>query len=192
MDDDHRKKLVDRVYGAQDEILESTVRGNEVFSPEMAEKVDALVKDCNVEGHGMVEISLSGILGCGKTTLARIIGGHLEDAGARVGYMDPTDAIDPKRTRFDSEGFRGDYYSRVLISTKLEPTKPSNIEKPILRIYYADLEPVRADSFSRECPFCVVGTLLLRRDDDGRIEMLDRCIGCGQQVKYVDADQIGT
>ena len=39
------KDLVDRVNESNDEVFANTVRGNEVFSPEMAEKVKPMLSD---------------------------------------------------------------------------------------------------------------------------------------------------
>lgn len=39
------KDLVDRVNESNDEVFANTVRGNEVFSPEMAEKVKPMLRD---------------------------------------------------------------------------------------------------------------------------------------------------
>lgn len=65
-----------------------------------------------------------------------------------------------------------------------------NIGRGMIRLFYADLEPVNDDALRRNCPFCSNGMLLLKRDGDGVLEPNDRCIGCGQQVEYLDIDDL--
>lgn len=67
---------------------------------------------------------------------------------------------------------------------------PVNVDRPVIRIRYADLEVIRDDMMRRECPFCESGTLPLQRDEDGCLLASDRCVGCGQAVQYTDIEEV--
>lgn len=71
-----------------------------------------------------------------------------------------------------------------------EDELPANLKRPVIRLYYADLEKGTSDGLKRECPFCEEGMLLLRRGDDDHLLATDQCIGCGQSVQYMDIDEL--
>ena len=66
-----------------------------------------------------------------------------------------------------------------------------NLYNPIVEIYHAHLIRANDDSvFRSRCPFCTTGTLLVMRCSDGILSDIDRCISCGQMVKYKDMEEI--
>lgn len=68
---------------------------------------------------------------------------------------------------------------------------PPNINAPVLKVRYADLEPVRPDAFKRECPVCTEGILAGKRDlETAKILPDDRCLLCGQRVEYTDIEEL--
>ncbi len=68
---------------------------------------------------------------------------------------------------------------------------PPNINEPVLIVLHAKLEPVRPDAFKRKCPVCDEGVLLGARDNSTfKILPNDRCILCGQRVKYLDVEEL--
>jgi len=68
----------------------------------------------------------------------------------------------------------------------------ANIKTPILDVRHQDLKRVSDNSsFRSVCPACKKGILLVGRDQQ-TFELLefDRCILCGQQVRYTDIDYL--
>ena len=61
----------------------------------------------------------------------------------------------------------------------------NNTEKPVIELHHSRLLPVDGNSYKRECPVCNDGILAMNRDKGG-LKDTDRCLGCGQRVKYLD------
>jgi hypothetical protein len=66
--------------------------------------------------------------------------------------------------------------------------KPNNINAPILDVKHAELKKSGDRPWRRQCPACISGFLLVSRDpsDGYKLKAVDRCVGCGQAVHYVD------
>lgn len=62
-----------------------------------------------------------------------------------------------------------------------------NVSMPILKVKHADLKRVDDSHHKSICPVCNTGWLLMMRDQDTlKLRNIDRCILCGQLVKYTD------
>ena len=68
----------------------------------------------------------------------------------------------------------------------------NNVNEPVMEVRHADLERATDDSaFKSKCPKCKTGVLLIRRDQVSfRLLEYDSCIACGQQVLYLDIDDL--
>jgi len=62
----------------------------------------------------------------------------------------------------------------------------SNIDKPVLKVKYAELERSGESLYRSECPVCKDGILLMRRDEKGKLLKTDYCVFCGQGFIYTD------
>jgi hypothetical protein len=69
---------------------------------------------------------------------------------------------------------------------------PLNMDKPVIEVNHKDLERFSEDSpFKSKCPVCKEGILLLGLDlENWKFREYDRCVGCGQQVKYKDINEL--
>lgn len=69
-----------------------------------------------------------------------------------------------------------------------------NINKPVLSIDHHQLDPARHDSpnkWSSTCPACDQGILPVIRDQTTLVILeVDRCLLCGQEVKYTDIEDM--
>lgn len=66
-------------------------------------------------------------------------------------------------------------------------SEPKNIQKPVVELYHSRLVRVGDSIYRSECPFCIDGILPVQRDEaSGVLLSLDRCVSCGQAVKYLD------
>jgi predicted RNA-binding Zn-ribbon protein involved in translation (DUF1610 family) len=65
----------------------------------------------------------------------------------------------------------------------------NNIKRPPIRISHTKLKRWNEESpYKSLCPTCETGPLLIVRDHtSGRLTNVDRCLGCGQMVIYLDA-----
>ena len=62
-----------------------------------------------------------------------------------------------------------------------------NINKPVLEIPHSELESVPNSIFKKICPVCKTGFLLVYRSPKTLIlEEYDRCLLCGQRIRYID------
>lgn len=67
--------------------------------------------------------------------------------------------------------------------------EPTNIDKPLIRVTHAELERWDEGAYKSKCPVCEGGVLLIHRDlGSFLLERLDRCVSCGQQFYYTDAN----
>jgi len=67
-----------------------------------------------------------------------------------------------------------------------------NIREPVMEVRHSELERMSEDSaFGSKCPVCENGFLLVYREP-GSFELaeFDRCISCGQIVKYLDIEDL--
>jgi hypothetical protein len=72
------------------------------------------------------------------------------------------------------------------------PVKPDNLHAPMMDVRHADLKRLSDYSpFKSDCPVCPCGVLLMARDRKTH-ELLefDRCIVCGQSVRYTDLAEL--
>lgn len=69
---------------------------------------------------------------------------------------------------------------------------PVNIDAPVLEVQHADLPRWSEESVYRTiCPVCNEGLLLVSREDKTFVlSEFDRCILCGQQVRYLDIEAL--
>ena len=68
---------------------------------------------------------------------------------------------------------------------------PKNIGKPQIDVQYVTLEIIELGKWKRKCPACKDGILLVRRDNTTlRLLESDRCISCGQLIKYIDIESM--
>ena len=67
-----------------------------------------------------------------------------------------------------------------------------NMEAAVQEVKHADLQRYSDEStFKSKCPVCPDGILLIyRAKDNGRLREYDRCISCGQAVRYLDIDKL--
>jgi hypothetical protein len=70
----------------------------------------------------------------------------------------------------------------------MKPGMPENYGKPLIEIWHLELTRECEDSAYRsKCPFCKNGVLFVGRDIKTlRLSRYDRCISCGQLIKYLD------
>ncbi len=68
----------------------------------------------------------------------------------------------------------------------------SNAKNPITAVYWSRLLPVGADTiYRRECPFCKAGIFLVGRNQGTFVlEEFDRCVSCGQTIRYIDIEEM--
>ncbi len=69
----------------------------------------------------------------------------------------------------------------------------SNINAKVIEVRHADLERYNPEdsAYKSECPECEDGVLLVLRDrSTGELLEYDRCIGCGQLVRYLDIEKL--
>lgn len=67
-----------------------------------------------------------------------------------------------------------------------------NIDADIVEVKHTELRRWSDSSlFKSHCPVCNDGILLVRRDQD-TFELLDhdRCVSCGQLVRYLDIERL--
>jgi len=63
----------------------------------------------------------------------------------------------------------------------------TNVDAPAIEVRHADLQRCSSESpFKSKCPSCENGMLLLYRGINGQLQEVDRCIACGQTVRYLD------
>lgn len=67
-----------------------------------------------------------------------------------------------------------------------------NIKKPTIKVYHKNLKLHDPENsiYKVECPFCEIGIFLLSRNNNLRLEKIDRCLNCGQAVEYLDIDEM--
>lgn len=61
---------------------------------------------------------------------------------------------------------------------------PKNVNEPVLKVRHDALQ-CWDPPYKSECPSCENGLLLVTREA-GKLQRMDRCIGCGQRVCYLD------
>jgi len=69
----------------------------------------------------------------------------------------------------------------------------TNYDNPVLRVRHSELEEDHSHGTSlyrRMCPLCEVGFLLMRRDNDFKLEAIDHCILCAQPFEYIDIAEL--
>ena len=68
----------------------------------------------------------------------------------------------------------------------------ARVEEPVLEVYHSRLGIVTISSgYKRECPFCWAGMFLVGRDKETfELEEYDRCLYCGQRVRYLDIERM--
>lgn len=66
----------------------------------------------------------------------------------------------------------------------------ANVNKVVIEVYWRQLRAFTEESsYKRDCPFCKAGILLVGRDSETMVlEEYDRCITCGQRVRYLDIE----
>ena len=67
---------------------------------------------------------------------------------------------------------------------------PENLNAPVIEICQLELECLSENSIYKTiCPVCKKGLLLINRDQES-LELMeyDRCVLCGQQVRYLDIE----
>ena len=65
--------------------------------------------------------------------------------------------------------------------------KPSNFDRPMIKVKHSDLKRVGEDTLRSCCSVCNKGILLLQRDiRTFKLSRTDRCISCGQSFYYSD------
>ena len=68
-----------------------------------------------------------------------------------------------------------------------------NVGKPAIKVKHSKLKSVDGGNYKRFCPACKEGILLVGRERlTLRLLEEDRCILCGQRVKYTDIQQMRT
>jgi len=61
--------------------------------------------------------------------------------------------------------------------------------KPVIQVSHADLERWDDGPYKSKCPTCKDGILMICRDSSTfKLQRRDRCISCGQQFNYTDAE----
>jgi len=66
-----------------------------------------------------------------------------------------------------------------------------NIDKPILDVIHAELERFSDSIYKSVCPACKEGLLLVGRYPETMLlNEYDRCVLCGQRVRYLDIDTL--
>jgi len=67
-----------------------------------------------------------------------------------------------------------------------------NVDAPLLEVEHANLRRASDNSAYRSvCPACPEGILMVGRDQDTfQLLEYDRCIVCGQLIKYLDIDDM--
>lgn len=67
-----------------------------------------------------------------------------------------------------------------------------NLENPTIAVYWSRLLPVGDDPvYRRECPFCEDGIFLVGRNRGTFVlEEFDRCVSCGQSIRYIDIEEM--
>ena len=67
-----------------------------------------------------------------------------------------------------------------------------NMNAPVIEVNFLDLQKANENSlFKSKCPVCEDGLLLIYRDQKtGELQEYDRCIACGQSVKYLDIKKL--
>ena len=89
---------------------------------------------------------------------------------------------------FFSEPYKPNQYCYDLILDVANELK--NVDAAVLEVHHAELERYSDKSAYRSrCPVCPKGVLLVGRDPV-TLELLeyDRCITCGQQIRYLDIE----
>jgi len=60
-----------------------------------------------------------------------------------------------------------------------------NIDKPVMMVLHTNLNRSGDSLYRSECPVCLKGVLLMKRDQETlQLEEHDNCILCGQRVFY--------
>ena len=70
---------------------------------------------------------------------------------------------------------------------KMERLSRVNFNKPMLVVRHSDLK--RADDrslYRSQCPKCKLGILMMHRTNSCLLSIKDRCLLCGQEVRYTD------
>lgn len=66
-----------------------------------------------------------------------------------------------------------------------------NVREPVLEIPHAELERIGDSPYRSRCPKCHKGILMVRRNQETFVlEELDRCLLCGQAVRYLDIEMM--
>ena len=65
-----------------------------------------------------------------------------------------------------------------------------NINEPVLEIHHSELERFSKTSIYKSvCPVCEQGLLLIYRNQKTlKLEEYDRCVLCGQLIRYLDIE----
>lgn len=67
----------------------------------------------------------------------------------------------------------------------------ARVDEPLIQLFWGSLAPLIEGSLKRQCPFCDEGVLVLRRGiETGELVDNDTCLLCGQQVQYVDIEDL--
>ena len=60
-----------------------------------------------------------------------------------------------------------------------------------ITLYHRNLLSVGDSMYRKECPFCSEGMFLIERDQETFIlQVIDRCINCGQKVMWEDIKEM--
>lgn len=66
-----------------------------------------------------------------------------------------------------------------------------NIREPVMELKHADLKRSDHSQYRSACPACRIGILPVTRDPSTfKLQDIDHCLYCGQQVKYLDIDEL--
>ena len=67
----------------------------------------------------------------------------------------------------------------------------ANIKAPIYEVPHTALSRYGDSMYKSICPSCRIGLLLVNRDKDTfELQEYDRCLLCGQQIRYTDIQDL--
>jgi len=68
---------------------------------------------------------------------------------------------------------------------KLSGMEGINVNNETIKVEHASLTRTGESPYRSICPVCKEGVLLIRRNDQGRLERDDGCLLCGQRFRYI-------
>lgn len=67
---------------------------------------------------------------------------------------------------------------------------PANFKLPPLEVEHAKLTPRGDSPYRSVCPHCKFGTLMVSRDENGKLRKDDLCILCARRFVYLDFNEM--